>query len=118
MCETSDVRSIEDQRQRIRELNDQLRRTFMGGRIMLTAGFSELPNLTKARALAAIRSYDDFDESSDPYGEHDFGSVTIDGQDVWFKVDCDDKSLAFGSPDPANPDLTTRVLTILLPEDY
>ena len=123
MCETSresghDPEAVDETTLCIRQLNDDLRRTFMGGQILMTPGFSDLPNVTKAKALAAIRSFDNFDEGSDPYGEHDFGSVEVDGQTVWFKVDCYDRNLHFGSPDPADPGVTTRVLTILTPDEY
>jgi hypothetical protein len=34
------------------------------------------------------------------------------------KIDYYDGSLEFGSDDPADASVTTRVITILLPEDY
>ena len=34
------------------------------------------------------------------------------------KTDYYDPELCYGSEDPANASVTTRVLTILLPEDY
>jgi len=34
------------------------------------------------------------------------------------KVDYYDENLEYGSEDPANAAITTRVITILLPEDY
>jgi hypothetical protein len=41
---------------RIRELNDAFRRTFSGGRVMLTCGVDALPDLIKARALQLVAS--------------------------------------------------------------
>jgi len=35
-----------------------------------------------------------------------------------FKVDYFDEAMEYGSSDPANTSITTRVVTILLPEDY
>ena len=107
-----------EQDRRIRALNDQLRQSFMGGQIVMTAGFVDLPSSIKARAIAAIRSYDAFDEGNDPYGYHDFGSVEIDGHSVWFKVDAYDRSLQYGSPDAADPKVTVRVMTLLMPSEY
>ena len=43
----------EKRRKRIRELNDAFRRTFTGGRVVLTAGFNALPDHVKQKALAA-----------------------------------------------------------------
>jgi len=123
MCENGDDGSYDRENlsetdQRIRELNDNLRRTFMGGRIMLTIGFSDLPNLVKARAIAAIRSFDNFNEDNDPYGTHEFGGVEIDDYTVWFRIDYYDHSLEYGSPDASDPNVTTRVMTLLLPSEY
>ena len=39
---------------RIRELNDNLRRTFLGGRVMLTAGVDALPPNLKAQVLNKV----------------------------------------------------------------
>jgi len=110
--------NLSEQSQRIRELNDGLRRTFMGGQVVMTRGFADLPSSTKAQAIVAIRSYDGFDAGSDPYGEHDFGSVEIDGETVWFKIDAFDQNLQYGSPDPSDPKVTRRVMTLLLPSEY
>jgi len=42
----------------------------------------------------------------------------VGDQRIWFKIDLYDKDLQYGSPDPADPDVTTRVMTILLPSEY
>ena len=46
--------------QRIRELNDALRKSFTGGRVMLTTGVDELHDV-KAKVLQAVRTFDAFD---------------------------------------------------------
>ncbi len=68
--------------------------------------------------LEAVRSYSTFDETNDPYGEHDFGSFTIDGQLLFWKIDYYDIDLQMASPDPTDPAVTARVLTIMLAEEY
>jgi Protein of unknown function (DUF3768) len=62
---------------RLRDLNDAFRRTFSGGKVMMTCGVDALPDLIKARALQLVRIFDDFSEDNDPYGEHDFGSFEL-----------------------------------------
>lgn len=102
----------------IRELNDQFRRTGDGGQQLITPGIVELG----MRALMDIRQlvadYDAFCEDNDPYGEHDFGNLEYQGNKVFWKIDYYDTTLTAGSPDPTDPAVTTRVLTILLAREY
>ena len=113
---------------RIRALNDTLRQTLAGGRVLITQGVQGLPETVRENALKAIREFDNFEEPNDPYREHDFGEVEIAEEvegaakatrhKIWFKLDYYDRDCRFGSPDPADPAVTTRVMTILLPEEY
>lgn len=50
--------------------------------------------------------------------ERDFAVIEYLGHKVWLKVDYYDAAMECGSPDPADAAQTTRVITILLPEDY
>ena len=95
--------------QRIRLLNDQLRTTFVGGKIMLTAGVDALSDETKATVLSNVRTFADFNGDNDPHNEHDFGS---------FKLDYYAPDMEGGSEDPADPEKTTRVLTIMRADEY
>ncbi|MCB1722663.1 MAG: DUF3768 domain-containing protein [Gammaproteobacteria bacterium] len=54
----------------------------------------------------------------DPYGEHDMGRFTVDGQDFYWKIDYYDLDLEYHSPDPADPSVTVRVLTIMRVGEY
>ena len=103
---------------RIRELNDRLRTTCVGGAIVCTQGVAALPEETRRRVMAAVRSFDAFDSDNDPHGEHDFGSIEVDGEKLFFKIDYYDKSVEMHSPDAADPEVTTRILTIMLAEEY
>jgi hypothetical protein len=42
----------------------------------------------------------------------------VEDERYFFKVDCYDKTMEYGSEDPANPEVTTRVLTIGTAGDY
>ena len=102
----------------IAALNDRFRQTYWGGNIMTTRGVDELDELTSIKLFSAVMHYDDFSEDNDPYGEHDFGKVVIDGQDFFWKIDYYDPTMTFGSENPADPSVTTRVLTIMLASEY
>src|SRR6266853_5615812 len=98
---------------RIRELNDTFRRTFTGGRVMLTSGVDALPPDVKAKVLQAVRSFDAFDHDNDPHHENDFCSFEVDGERYFAKIDYYSPDMQRGSEDPADPKITTRVLTIM-----
>lgn len=103
---------------RIRELNDAFRTSLTGGRITLTDGILQSTDLDTEAMMQLVRSFTAFDTDNDPYGEHDFGAITVGEQRIFFKIDYYDKSLEFGSPDPSDPSVTTRVMTIMLAEEY
>lgn len=103
---------------RIRALNDNFRSTFVGGRVLLTQGVDALPIDIKARVLLAVRSFSNFTKDNDPYGEHDFGSFTVEGETYFFKVDYYSPDMESGPVDPADPKMTTRVLTIMRADEY
>jgi hypothetical protein len=103
---------------RIRELNDSFRRSFVGGSVMITAGVEALSAALRAKLLAGVRSFDAFDVPNDPHHEHDFGAVDLDGRRCFWKIDYYDRDLRCGSEDPADPEVTTRVLTVMLAEEY
>jgi hypothetical protein len=103
---------------KIRALNDRFRKSFIGGRVMMTKAVSALPDDLRAWAIELTRTFDGFTSDNDPHQEHDFGSFKIDGQKFFFKHDYYDKSMRYGSEDPSDPEKTTRVLTIMLAEEY
>ena len=99
-------------------LNDAFRKSFSGGKVMMTAGVDALPDMVKCAALHEVATFTGFNEDNDPYGEHDFGSFELCGRKFFWKIDCYDKQLQYGSDDPADPETTTRVLTLMLAEEY
>jgi len=103
---------------RIRELNDALRTTFNGGRVMLTSGFNALPETLKALVIERVKTFSEFDAGNDPHGEHDFVNVEIEGQRFFAKIDYYDHDLRFGADNPSDPEQTIRVMTIMLADEY
>ncbi|MGU3479076.1 DUF3768 domain-containing protein [Methylobacterium sp. D48H] len=103
---------------RVRALNDAFRRSFAGGRVVETPGVVGLPEVDRIALLLAVRRFSCFDPDNDPYGEHDFGAVEIGGQRFFWKIDAYNRALLGGSPNPADPAVTTRVLTIMRADEY
>lgn len=103
---------------RIRALNDELRRKLTAGTVLMTPGVAALGREAVARIVKTISVFDDFCNANDPYEEHDFGAFEAEGHTIFFKIDCYDRELNYGSPDPADPAVTERVLTIMLAEEY
>ena len=114
----SRVAELEERRKRIRELNDRLRIDHVGGLIVLTPGVRALSSRDQSNAIVAVRAFHVFTEDNDPNDEHDFGTLPVAGEQMMWKIDYYDKRVECGSPDPSNPDLTTRVLTIMLASEY
>jgi hypothetical protein len=65
-----------------------------------------------------VRTYDAFNEGNDPFGEHDFGFFAHNGRTIFWKVDYHDRYMNYGSPDAADPELSRRVLTVLLADEW
>jgi hypothetical protein len=103
---------------RICTLNDELRRFGQGGQIMITSGIQALGTEGVAHVLAAVAGFDAFTDDNDPYGEHDCAILTVDGHQVMFKIDYYDRDLAYHSPDPSDPTVTERVMTVMLASEY
>lgn len=102
----------------IRALNDALRRTFHGGRIVMTDGVVNRGAGFINAVSQAVKTFDDFTPDNDPHQEHDFGALEVEDERVFFKIDYYDKDLQWHTPDATDPNVTTRVLTILLASEY
>src|SRR5262245_13752282 len=109
---------MEEKKGLIRSLNDSFRSTFIGGRALVTAGVANLAEEVQSRALSAVRGFSTLTEDSDPHGEHDFGAFSLAGYDFFWKIDYYDKNESGRSQDPADPERTARVLTIMLASEY
>jgi hypothetical protein len=76
------------------------------------------PPVNRADVLRAVCQFDAFNLANDPYGEHDFGSVGLDGARFFWKIDYYNRGLDAGTDDPSDPAKTARVLTIMLASQY
>jgi hypothetical protein len=101
---------------RIRALNDQARTTLTGCRVLVTP--SLVATCDVSAVLNHVRAFCTFTSDNDPYDEHDFGSFEHEGQVVLWKMDYYDTDMLGMSLDPSDPAVTTRVLTVMLAEDY
>lgn len=103
----------------IRTLNDAWRCLGIGnGQLLVTSGVQDKGGAFVVAAVNAMRTFDDFSSDNDVYGEHDFGAFHLDGERLFFKIDYYDRSLSAGSENPANPEKTVRVLTLMLAKEY
>jgi hypothetical protein len=104
--------------ERVRLLNDLLRCYRLGGQVVVTTGVQALGPGFIDRLCEAVARFDAFTTDNDPYGEHDCAILTVGAERVIWKIDYYDRSLSGHSPNPADPAVTTRVLTIMLAEEY
>lgn len=102
--------------ERIRALNDLARQSFTGCRVVITGGIQAMDDVPAV--LDQVRWYDAFTPDNDPYGEHDFGSFSHKGETIFWKWDYYDLDMIMHSPDPSDATVTTRVLTIMLADEY
>lgn len=113
----------------IAHLNDLLRQNIHSpgaDRVMMTSGIAALigdvhlfRNFQKrAELIRAVRDYDAFDRSTDPYGEHDMGRFVFKDTDCYWKIDYYNADLSAGSDNPADAALTRRVLTIMRVDEW
>lgn len=101
-------------KQKIRELNDKLRTTFQGGRVLVTQGVQSEGMIFQLLAMKKIAEFTDFNPSNDPHGEHDLVTVEVQGSKVFAKIDYYDLDCQMHSPDEADEAVTCRVMTVML----
>ncbi len=118
VCTISTDLTVTERSARIREHNDQARTSPRASTVYLTQGIIALGEQGVIAALRAVREFDAFDGGNDPYHEHDMGIIALGDETVLWKIDYYDLDHRFASPDPADPEVTSRVLTIMLASEY
>lgn len=103
----------------IAALNDNFRKTFTGGQVLLTAGIAAMSSEDKSNIVSLVQNFDNFTPDNDPYGEHDFFSIDYKCNKIFAKIDYYDRfNTHFASENPADISKTLRILTIMLAEEY
>jgi len=104
---------------KIRILNDQLRQRRVGGEIVFVGDLAleNTPELKDA-ILDALAAYDAFDEGDDPYQEHDFGSIEVNGEKMFWKIDYFGVDRLHLTEDATDPAKTVRLLQVMYARDY
>jgi Protein of unknown function (DUF3768) len=112
-------RKLSERTLKIQKLNDNFRTTFAGGVVVATSGIKSLCSTLLFEILCDVKAFKNFTKSNDPYGEHDFGTINnpVAGKIFW-KIDYYDLNMQYHSEDATDETKTTRVLTIMLAEEY
>ena len=111
--------------ERTKRLNDEMRAAIRTGEevqkygiVTLTRGVLDRGDGFAYRAIGAVIAFEFFTKDNDPHGEHDFGAFEIEHQKLFWKIDYYDLNLSAHSPDKSDITVTTRVLTIMLANEY
>ena len=104
------------------EDNDLFRKAMLSSsrhRVVLTSGvvgLRERDTDAFAELLRRVKTFDDFVEDNDPWIEHDFGRIELDGDVFLWKMDYYDSDWEhWADPRGGNPNL---LLTIMKEEEY
>lgn len=103
----------------IAELNDRFRNGDMKlGQYVMTQGVQALAPEKRRQLIQLVRDFNCFTPGNDPYLERDFGKVALDDKSYYFKIDYYDPTLTYHSSDPASPNATRRVMTLMQTDEY
>lgn len=104
--------------EKIKELNDKLRKYFIGGKVIITQGIRAMPDEDKEILFTKVKNFNDFNQGNNPYGENDFGCINFKGEQFFWKIDYYDVDYLGLSVDASDETVTNRVLTIMKAEEY
>lgn len=103
------------QHSQIAALNDQFRRGNRSlGLYSLSPQVEALPARQQQALFAAVSTTHYFIEPQ----AHDFGMVSLDETDFFWEIDYYSPDLKGAAPNPADPEATVRVLSILRADEY
>jgi hypothetical protein len=103
----------------IADLNDRFRQGDQAlGTWVLTMRVSALPANQKDKLLRLVKEFNAFTPDNDPHGEHDFGTVELEGDRYFWKIDYYDPAMQYLSEAPDSPNATRRKLTLMHSSEY
>jgi len=93
--------------------NDNARKSMgLGCMLVQTQGVNALPPEKQSLLREMVEKFNIFTEDNDPYKEHDFGSINLDGVKYFWKID------DYGEDYRANGATRRLVLTIMEAAEY
>jgi hypothetical protein len=108
-----------DQRtHRIRELNNQFRKSIARGMYVMSPGISDLGEEAVDRIVKTVAALEVVYPTDHPHEEHALGTFEAEGRTMVFKIFYFDTDLEHQSPDPADPAATVRVMEVMLDHEY
>lgn len=102
--------------------NDLFRNTLFTSprhKITWTSGVDTLRQCYPERfqeLLTQLRAFSAFTKDNDPWGEHDFGKVTVEGDDYLWKIDYYDLNYEYGADPKTQP--YAMLLTLMRSDEY
>ena len=103
---------------KIAELNDECRHHWRCDHVLVTNGVRASGDYDTLNGLYQKVREDEPTPLNDPYSERDFGCIHHHGTKFFWKIDYYDLNIEFHSPDPADAEITHRVLTIMRADEY
>lgn len=105
------------------EANNRMRLRALCGipqhhRITITQGIMAYPAEQQEEIIHRILVFQAFTEDNDPHLDRDLMVIEYLGTKIYGKMDHYDLAMEYLSPDTSNDQLTTRVLTIMLADEY
>ncbi|BDM83512.1 DUF3768 domain-containing protein [Acaryochloris marina] len=103
----------------IAQLNDRFRQgDHTLGQVFTTQLVQGLSSREQQELFRLVRTFDEFTEDNDPWKEHDYGRIEFQDEQYLWKIDYFDRKMEYGSKDPRNTAVTTRLLTIMHSSEY
>ena len=103
---------------KIRKLNNEFRRSGLNGLTISSRGVRALDKEMRDSIINTIRGIDELPPSNDPDNTDSLGSILVGEHLVFWTIEAFDLDLICSSRDPSDPNVTRRVMTIMLAEEY